>query len=152
MKEIPLTQGKVALVDDEDFEWLNQWRWYCNVGGYAVRNLPGRKSEYMHRAVAKTSSGYETDHINHNRLDNQKSNLRICTGQQNHVNKLYKHIPNSGYRGVETRGRKYRAHISIDHKTISLGTFFDPEEAALAYDKAALKYFGEFAITNMEAT
>jgi len=148
MKEIPLTRGKVALVDDEDFEWLNQFKWFCNTAGYAVRNLPKRKSEYMHRAIIKTPDGLQTDHIDHNKRNNQKSNLRICDNAQNQANRHYKKSKNSGYRGVEKRGNKFRAHITVSQNVIHLGHYDSPEEAALVYDGAVKKHFGEFAITN----
>ena len=87
MKEIKLTQDKVALVDDEDYKWLNEFKWYC-AAGYAARNSPkinGKQSIniFMHREINNTPKGMDTDHISHNRLDNRKVNLRTCTCSEN---------------------------------------------------------------------
>jgi hypothetical protein len=149
MKEIVLTQGKVALVDDDDFEWLNQWKWFCNKAGYAVRNLPKHKSEYMHRAIMKTPDGLQTDHVDHNKRNNQKNNLRICNNSQNQANRHYDKSKESGYRGVEKRGNKYRAHVTVNQNMIHLGHYENPEDAARVYNKAVIKYFGEFATINL---
>jgi len=150
MKEIPLTQGRVAIVDDEDYEWLNQWKWFFMNNGYAATNRKGkpRKMLYMHREINKTPDGVETDHINHNKLDNRKCNLRNCTRTQNQVNIAYKTSERNPYRGVEKRCQKYRAHIFIDNKTVYLGTHKNAEDAARAYDVKAVEMWGEFAITN----
>ena len=86
MKEIPLTRGKFALVDDEDYEWLSQWKWYCSTTGYAVRGCKNRIL-YMHREIAKTKPGMLTDHINRNKLDNRKENLRFCSHRENMKNR-----------------------------------------------------------------
>ena len=93
MKKIELTQGKFALVDDEDFEWLNQWKWYANHLGYtwyvvrSVRYDNEVKAILMHRSILNAKIGEEIDHINHNGLDNRKKNLRICTRSQNNMNR-----------------------------------------------------------------
>ena len=152
MKEILLSQGRVALVDDDMFEYLNQWKWYCNNGGYATRNSTGlhRTIIRMHREIMNTPNGMETDHINGNSLDNRKENLRVCTHSENmHNRKVRTHI-SSGYKGVHwhRHNKKWEAYIRIHSKRIFLGYFSDPAEAAHAYDKAAKNLFGEFARPN----
>lgn len=154
MKHVPLTQGKFALVDDEDLDYINQWSWmYCS-RGYAKRY--GRKGEkpkviYMHRVVNKTPKGLETDHINRNKLDNRKRNLRTCTAMQNQHNSIPRNGGYSKYKGVslyKSTG-EYFAQIKINKKRTYLGRFDKEEAAALAYNAAALKNFGEFAFVNV---
>lgn len=90
MKEIPLTRGYVALVDDEDYNWLNQWKWCADGNGYATRSVGGKRTQkklYMHRLVNKTPEGLQTDHINRNRCDNRKENLKAVTPKENQQNK-----------------------------------------------------------------
>ncbi len=154
-KSIPLTQGKIALVDDEDFEWLMQWKWFYH-DGYAATNSgkwPNRKGAKMHRLIMNTPSGMETDHINCDKLDNRRSNLRICDGTQNQANTNLRNLNTSGYKGVSrhnNRGKpgKWRAQIAIRGKKIHIGLFENLEDAARAYDETAIKYYGEFAKTN----
>jgi hypothetical protein len=159
MKEISLTRGKVALVDDEDFEWLNQWNWCYrtpksgkNAMGYAIRMTQKdhvRTRIHMHRLIMNTPPELEVDHINGNRIDNQKSNLRNCTHQQNIFNKTNLWNNTSGYRGVSLYYSKYWvARITINVKISHIGTYKTAEEAAHAYDIKAVKCFGEFAGLN----
>ena len=152
-KEIKLTQGKVAIVDDADFEYLNQFKWYAN-NNYAVRCFTVSKNKVnrilMHREIMKISKGLIIDHIDRNGLNNQKNNLRICTNSQNLMNRC-KNINNtSGFKGVvyNKLDKKYRAKIYFNSKCISLGCYIDPKDAAKAYNEAALKYHGEFANLN----
>tara|TARA_R110000868_G_scaffold22844_2_gene93185 strand:- start:1428 stop:1913 length:486 start_codon:yes stop_codon:yes gene_type:complete len=158
MKEIQLTQGKVALIDDEDYEYLNQWKWYVqkwNVGFYAVRNIRVNKKYggyvSMHRLITNNyDKNLITDHINGNTLDNRKLNLRICTYSDNNKNRNIAKNNLSGYKGVSyiNQFNKYKAQIGINKKTIYLGLFTDPIDAARAYNEAAIKYHGEFANIN----
>jgi len=150
MKEIPLTQGKVALVDDEDYEWLSQWKWsYCKKEGYATR-LCNRKRFYMHRVIMNTPTGMETDHKDRNGLNNKRDNLRICTVSQNHVNQPPSKINKTGYKGItfDKSSEKWRAQIKVNGKHITLGRYTTPEDAARVYDNAAFEYYGEFAYLN----
>ena len=160
MKEIPLSQGMVALVDDEDFEWLNKFNWYaCKCRGkfYARRKTQtsragGRKRKsttfYMHREIIKTA--LDIDHWDGNGLNNQRQNLRPCTESQNQMNRRNNGNSTSGYKGVSwhTRTGKRRATIRIGVKQAELGFYQSKEEAAIAYNEAAARYFGEFALAN----
>ena len=152
MREIPLTNGGAAIVDDEDYEELSKWNWRRDKKGYASRTTTKNRIAYaflMHRVVAKTPSGMQTDHINGNKLDNRRSNLRVCTNQQNMRNRP-PYFGTSKYKGVRWREkrRKWVAQITVNEKTIHLGHFDDEIEAAKAYDQAALKYHGDFAWLN----
>lgn len=155
-KEIPLTQGKVALVDDEDHEWLSQWRWQYNKrAGYAQRSEMYRDgtgtSFSMHAVIMNTPKGMHTDHIDGNRLNNQRSNLRVCTCAQNlHNSKKTNKSCHSQYKGVTWRiqDNKWWARITFNCKSISIGLFKTELDAARAYDRAAREYFGEFARLN----
>jgi hypothetical protein len=151
-KSIPLTQGKFALVDDEDYGWLSQWKWCFLKEGYAVRakRIPNNGLVYMHREILQTPPGIETDHINGNKLDNSRKNLRICTTSKNQANGDKAPSNCSGYKGVSwsKKEKKWRAQITHDKKVLFLGSFVNPKVAAQAYDKAAVELFGEFAKTN----
>jgi len=153
MKEIPLTQGRFTIVDDEDFEWANQWKWYLNTSGYAVRvdYHQQKRTIYLSRMICHTPIEMETDHINGNRLDNREINLRICTRTQNRQNRIIHKNNSSGYKGVtfDKRKRKWCAQIKCS-KHIHLGYFDCLKDAARAYDLAAKKYFGEFARLNFQ--
>jgi len=159
MKEIKLTQGKVTLVDDEDYEWLNQWNWYVyknksenSTRHYAARRRKnGRNMIQMHREIMKTPRGMMVDHIDHDGLNNQKYNLRNCFNFQNGKNR--KPTGKSKYIGVnyyyDKNGKEYiRACCRFNGKSNYLGTFDTEEDAALARDIMALKYHGRFANLN----
>lgn len=154
MKEIQLTHGKVALVDDEDFEFLNQWKWCYHNGGYAVRadyTSGKHKLITMHRVVNKTLKDLQTDHINRNKLDNRKENLRSCTSSENNKNTTSRKGSTSKYLGVSSykRSNKWKSNIWICGKSKHLGYYISEKEAALAYNEAALKYHGKFANLNI---
>lgn len=142
MKKIYLTRGKCAIVDDEDFDFLNQWKWSCAVDGYAFRNI--KKSDgkrtivYMHRIINKTPEGYETDHINRNKLDNRKSNLRTVDRKGNSINHGLQINNTSGHRGIHWQANAWVARIKVDSKEIYLGRFKNLQEAVLIRKKAEL--------------
>ena len=157
MSEIPLTQGKVVLVDDEDFEWLSQWKWLYHGQGYAARNTgkyPCQKTILMHRIIVNVPEDMETDHINHNKLDNRRENLRICTHAENSKNRSIQVNDQSGFKGIywHKQNHKWVAQISVDGKCLYLGSFDSPKEAARFYDAAVLAYHGDFANPNFEVT
>lgn len=149
-KEIPLTQGKVAIVDDDDFERLSHHKWHISLKGYARRSLhnPERK-EYMHRVVIGASEDENVDHINRDRLDNRKCNLRLCSDRENCYNRSKRSVT-SQYKGVtwNKRNKKWQAQITIDGKNRYLGLFVDEADAARAYDKFARQHQGRFANLN----
>ena len=156
MKEIILTQGKVALVDDEDFERLNQFKWCAAkiYGGnfYAMRDslLPDgtRKRILMHRIIMNTPKGLDTDHINSDTLYNCRNNLRVCTHQQNMCNQRYaRKNSKSGIRGVywNKQRNKFHSQIMVNRKQIHLGYFDKLSDAIVIRKTAEEKHFGEFA-------
>lgn len=153
MKKIPLTKGHFTIVDDQDFGYLNQWKWYF-AHGYAVRtqnNYPNKSYQVrMHRIILSTPGGMDTDHINRDRLDNRRSNLRICTRSQNIANTFVEKQNTTGYKGVswKTANNKWVAQIRVNNVVKHLGLFVDIKEAINTYNLAAKKYFGEFAVTN----
>lgn len=154
-KQIPLTRGMFALVDDIDYERLMQHKWCVNAQGYAVRGWAEkgvRHMERMHRVIlGDACNGFEVDHINCNRLDNRRCNLRIATRAENARNRRKINRPTSSkYLGVRlAKGRKrYTARIHINGKELYLGQFDRETDAAKAYNDAAIKYFGDYARLN----
>jgi hypothetical protein len=153
MKEIKLSKGKTTIVDDEDYEYLNQFKWYYNTG-YAVRGkkIGGKGIKIlMHRLImGVTDSKVHIDHFNHNKLDNRKENLRIATQQQNQFNKKPKENSSSKYKGVTwcKSRKKWFSMIQINGKQKNLGGFDSEIEAAQAYNLKAKELFGEFAYLN----
>lgn len=149
MKIIKLTNKLEVFVDDEDFEYLNQFKW-CFDNGYAITTkVPQIK---MHRLIMKVGKGIHIDHKNHNTLDNRKNNLRICTNSQNHMNRIKQRMEtaSSKFKGVcwHKDRNKWEAYITKDQKLKYLGLFDDETEAAKTYDFWAKKLFGEFARLN----
>jgi len=162
MKKIALTQGKTALVDDADYEWLNQWKWIANrmkthhILYYAVRGIAIAKGKQghqeMHRLILRLQPGdkRECDHRDGDGLNNQRSNLRICTKTQNQQNQRKQKSGSSKYKGVSWRQDycKWRSRIQLNGKLIHLGYFLSEKAAGTAYNQAASKHFGEFARLN----
>jgi len=149
---ITLTQGKFAIVDAEDYDRLNQDKWYagkCKNTYYAGR-VEGGKTIKMHREIMRAPKGALVDHINHNGLDNRKSNLRLCTNAQNCYNQQACATGTSKYKGVSWHKSrsKWSARIRCDRKFYNLGEFDNEMEAAMAYDDKAVELFGEFAWPN----
>jgi hypothetical protein len=147
MKEIKLTQGRVALIDDEDYDFLNQWKW-CAVkirsAYYATRSMLShndegklvKKTTQMHRLIMNVPNGMDIDHINHNGLDNRKENLRIVTRREN----MWNLIKQNKYIGAYKNNNKYAAKIWVNGKRLHLGTFNTQEEAHEFYLKKAIEH------------
>ena len=154
-KEIQLTQGKVAIVDDEDYEYLNQFKWHYH-RSYAARSVRldnGKgKVVLMHREIlGLTDTKDFTDHISHETCDNRRQNLRVCTNSKNQMNSLkdktFKGNPTSSkFKGVTwfKRDKKWQSQITKDKKYYYLGRFNTEEEAAEVYNKKSIELFGEF--------
>jgi hypothetical protein len=160
-KQINLTRGKSAIVDDDDYDRVNQFKWKLKVQKgrngkivklYAERTVrigvgKNAKKEliYLHRFILNAPAGIDCDHRNGNGLDCQKNNLRLCTTSQNSAN-----APNmkGKYKGVIQRGKRFEAYIGAGGYK-SLGVYDTPEQAAAAYDKALSDAFGDFALTNL---
>lgn len=150
-KQIPLTQGKVAIVDDDMYEFLSQWKWRSAKDKntwYAVRSI-ARKTIGMHRVITNASPGQLVDHWNGDGLYNVRQNLRVCTDGQNRANRRIQKNNKSGFKGVcwSKDKKKFHAYITSGN-IIHLGYFNDPEAAARAYDAKARELHGEFARTN----
>ena len=158
MKRIALSQGQYAIVDDDDFEKLMRFnKWYAvkqKNSFYAKCNItlaPGRRTTLkMHRVIMNAKPGQIVDHINGNGLDNRKCNLRIVDDQKNAANRKSHSGSSSKYKGVSwhKQHNKWQANICVNGKFLYLGIFPNEIDAALAYDDAAIKYFGEFARLN----
>jgi hypothetical protein len=152
MKTIPLSQGKVALVDDEDFEYLNQWKWSAKCSGYSfyaqrMFRINGiRKMIMMHRFILGVEKNRDIDHIDHDGLNNQKRNLRLVTHSQNMANSRKGEGFTSKYKGVSFDKMNGKWVVDIAGKRV--GRFADEEEAARAYNEAAKKLYGDFAFLN----
>lgn len=151
MKIIKLTQGKKALIDDEDYDLVSQYKWWVlkdRNNWYACATLRNQ-TFYMHRLIMDAQKGIQIDHKNHNGLDNQKSNLRFATHSQQRRNMRKRGECSSKFKGVcwHKKLNKWQAYIRIPYCK-SLGLFKNEENAAKAYDKAAKEHFGEFACLN----
>lgn len=153
MKIIALTNGMEVKVDDQDFEELSKFRWYFGFyqpgrpeRGRAFRS-ENRKSIQMSRQIMGAQPGQIVDHVNGDGLDNQRDNLRFCTHQQNMQNRGA--TQGKKYKGVHRYGNQWLAEIGVNGTNRIVGAFDTPEEAALAYDKAARELFGEFARVNL---
>jgi hypothetical protein len=150
MQYIILSNKKQVIVDDEDYEHLSRHGWH-QANGYACRHISSIPDirEYMHRAVNNTPEGFVTDHINGNKLDNRKANLRTADTSQNAMNYSKKSGAANPYRGVSLHKKSglWRARVMIHKKEVLLGYFKTPEEAKQARDEGATMLFKEFAKT-----
>lgn len=157
MKEIQLTQGKVAIVDDEDYEYLNRWKWFAhkrNNAFYATRKYLNKQVS-MHRQIMNAGDiSILVDHKDRNSLNNTKQNLRLCNRSQNNANtkprkgSLSKYIGVSLFKKTKNSKGKWRATIGKDKRIFHLGYFKTQEDAALAYNVKAQELHGEFASLN----
>ena len=162
MKEIELSRGYKAIVDDEDYERLSQWAWKistCNSGVYATRWVPESDSNRrqlvrMHVDIMNPPTGMLVDHVNGDTLDNRRCNLRVCTKGQNQMNMRRNSRNTSGYRGVHWHAKcgKWVAMIKVNGERHYLGLFESVEAAAVAYAEASRKYHGEFGRPDLPQT
>lgn len=153
MKRIPLTRGQFALVDDEDYEKVSKYKWCAKkvrYGGFVAVGKISNKVIYMHRFIMNTPKRMDTDHWNHQKLDNRKENLRICNRHQNMANSKPRKNCTSKFKGIywHKRRRKWNVSITRNGKRLNLGYFDNEIEAAKIYDKKAKEFFGEFALSN----
>jgi len=147
---IPLTQSAHAIVDNEDLELLDGYRWSLTARRQLryARRYVGRKAVYMHREIMNAPAGMQIDHINGNGLDNRKVNLRLCNCSQNQRNARKRKKTTSRFKGVSWNNNRWRARIYFNGEQITIGRFKSELEAAKAYDKKAVELFGEFANPN----
>lgn len=148
---INTTKNYQAIIDDDMSEEISRHKWTYNGNGYAYRHLinDGKFIKiYMHRQIIRAKKGQMVDHINGNRLDNRLENLRIATSKQNSGNSGSRKGSVSKFKGVIRARKKWSAQIAINRKSTYLGMFEREEDAALAYNFAALEYFGDFAYLN----
>lgn len=150
MKEIPLSKGYVAIVDDEDYERVSKYKW-CAVKTknfvYAVRSYERHKLIYMHRFILNISDNKDTDHRDGDGLNNRRLNIRASTRSQNNCNRRKPRSNTSGYKGVSwnKKADKWKVTIGLHKQSIHLGMFANLKDASQAYIKVAKKYHGEFA-------
>jgi len=157
MREIELTQGYVALIDDEDYELVSGYEWHlhrdrnANYARTSVSRNGKRARVYMHRLIMDAPKGRQVDHIDHDALNNRRANLRMCTASQNQGNQRKQTGTSSQYKGVcwhKEKG-KWHAKIKANAPCRHLGYFSDETDAARAYNDAARELFGEFAELNV---
>lgn len=155
MKIIYTKKNEEIFMDDEDYEWLNQYTWHVNQE-YACRNvLVGDKigaQLSMHRMIMDAKKGEVVDHINHNKIDNRKQNLRVCTYEDNSRNQSLRKNNKSGINGVHWHKnvKRWMAKIQHEGKPVSLGSFVKIEDAIVARKEAEIKYYGEFSNKNIQ--
>lgn len=144
-------QRQIAImVDDEDYEDLNRFYWQVDKSNSVKRHINSKKGILMHRQIMEAKPNQEIDHIDGNRLNNQKSNLRFATSSQNKINRGARKDNKSGFKGVSwhNQRKKWTARIMASGKYLSLGLFLNKEEAAKAYNDAVIKHYGNYAWTN----
>jgi len=151
IKTILLDNGGVIYIDDEDYEWLAQYKWGLiepAVGYKYAGRWENHKLVLMHRFILHAESWQKVDHKNGNGLDNRRCNIRLCTHAENMRNRKRSEGCGSRYKGVTKKQTGWEARIKIDGKTKHLGVYTTQLAAAFVYNKAALKYHGEFARLN----
>ena len=168
MKELKLTGGQIALVDDDVYALVSGFKWYHSqlypmsfprirlhniVYLYStcpskLKKLLKNANKYFIDIHSRPPVGYVIDHINGNPLDNRAVNLRLCTIRENHLNSRISITNTTGFKGVSKRKNRYVAQITSMGRRVYLGMYKLPEEAAKAYNQAAIRHFGEFARLN----
>lgn len=155
-REIQLTRGYIATVDDADFESVSRFKWHAAPKGktvYAARRLStreGKRITYLHIVIMRPPKGFRVDHIDGNGLNCRRANLRVCSHAENLQNRPKSRNNTAGYKGVcwNKAARKWQAQILANGKKTYLGLHLTPEEAAIAYNEAAIQYHGSFARLN----
>ncbi|GAG10749.1 unnamed protein product, partial [marine sediment metagenome] len=139
-----------AIIDPEDYEKVKDFKWGINSGGYVFCSRQNGIGFKLHRLVLGLLNNERPDHIDGKPLNNRKSNLRVCTHQENCCNTKKPKNNTSGYKGVtwEKTRNKWKAYIAFNYKCIHLGLFENKIDGAKAYNQAAIKYHGEFAKLN----
>ncbi|HDZ37293.1 MAG TPA: hypothetical protein ENH62_03230 [Marinobacter sp.] len=154
MKEVVLTQGKVALVDDADFERVAAFKWYARQEKrrphcwYATRSNGKNKTTYLHRFILDAPKGLDVDHKDWDGLNCQRANLRLATHSQNNMNRAIKAHNQTGFTGIDVHYRRpkpYRGRVQIKKKRIYTKSFSTLEEAVTARAELVRKFYGEFA-------
>jgi len=149
--ECVLPSGMHFQIDHEDFPIVAKYKWVTNSAGYFIASLGCKDNHiFLHRLIAKPENGVYVDHIDGDKGNCRKKNLRLCSYTENNRNIGIQQNNTSGFKGVHwasDRG-KWRAEITVNRKHIRLGSYDTLREAAEAYDRAAIYYFGEFAKTN----
>ena len=159
-KEIELTHGFLATVDDEHYQYISQYKWRAKIERrsdgsirtvYAQRNISHKKTEFMHRLIIEANNGMQIDHIDGNGLNNTMQNLRVCTASDNMHNQRAQVGGSSTFKGVvwHKQARKWQAQIKVNGKKKYLGIFASDIDAAAAYNSAAVEHFGDFAHINL---
>lgn len=161
VKELPLSNGMVALVDDDVYEWASKFNWHARrakpgAAYYVVRNIREPKNasgvgmERLHRAIMKAPRGVDVDHIDRNTMDCRVANLRFATRSQNNMNRKKNSKHASKFKGVAWHGLrcKWVAQIQFNGEHYYLGLFTDEKDAARAYDMKAREFFGDFVRPN----
>lgn len=151
MKQIPLTKGMVSVVDDEDFEFLSQWKW-CAIHGKRDKWYAGRGSTnstvLMHRVILNPGYGLEVDHIDGNSLNNRRENIRLVPHSDNCKNRRASSNNTSGFNGVYKHPYGWVSTIGVNNQSVYLGLFKEKWLAARVFDKAALHFRGKLAVLN----
>lgn len=159
MKKIPLSKGKFAIVDNKNYKFLMQWHWHINADGYAVRNseyIKGKRRTtiQMSREIVNAPNGVKVDHLDTDRLNNRRRNLRLANDLENGRNRNPNRNTSSKYKGVTWMDRLNKWQAQLGSKkgdkrvNIYLGVFTSEDQAALAYNKSARKLHGKFAKLN----
>lgn len=149
MKKLLLHNGERTIVDNSDYEHLSRFNWYLSTCGYVVRKH-GKTTIYMSRSLIKPAPGKHVDHINGDKLDNRRDNLRMASISQNQMNRAKSDNKSSRFKGVcwDKSRLKWIVHLKKNKKVLHLGRFAKEVEAAKAYNVAAEKHFGKFAKLN----
>lgn len=155
-RHLPVRGASYLIVDAEDAEWASKMSWCITDTGYAVSRLPKGNVGHLHRLIGHIMAGRQltrnevVDHIDHDKTNCKRNNLRICTIQDNNKNLIKRSDSNNLYKGIKKVAGRWGSRINIDGVRIWIGTQGSPKEAAWMYDQYAVQLFGEFAHTNFD--